>query len=853
MERKKHTKIYYFVILLYGSILTAILLGHGNLYGSMTDWLGQHTVIPEIFRQAFYESGQLIPNFLFPVGGGQNAFHFTYYGFLSPVILLSYVLPFVDMTTYVMGASFVLYLLTGILVFVFLKHHFGEHKALASAIIFLTLPPVNYHFHHHVMFVWYLPFLMLALIGLDRNLENQHLNGKKGNWKKSILFVIAAFCMILTNYYFSVGSLVCLFVYALYHILKEENCTLKYFWKQFWQTVYLFFLPVLLSAFVLLPTAYGLFGNTRSYGENEQTVMENVVAEDALSLDTLECIWQEIQELFLPNLPETFLGNFSIGITGLMLVAVIGNLAYKGRKKSDLFLNGILLVVAACPLISYVLNGMLYARGKVLIPFAILFVFALNQFVGRLEQKVIHWKYLVMITGVFLILCGVARSENYQICVCILLGMGATVLFQKKPEILYFCTIAVLFTASIRENKEETYVPVEAYEKLYSDEIETLMAYTEEGWFRTNVAYKENLTGNKVYGNKFYGNSVYSSTFNRLYQDFYKKHMGNNQRYRNTFLTSGARNELFYSFMGTRYIIGACDPGLSYEKVAEGEHLNLYENVLAYPMIYKSQKTMCEAAFDAMQFPYATEALMTHTILEYGESTEYVSQLEEIEVAQNYQFVQQKKETYEIVLDESYRGKLLYLTFDIVNEGEFRNKKDISISINEVKNRLTKDTWLYYNGNTQFDYVISLEDTNTLTIEISEGLFDIQNLGMYTSPMISETYEAVRDLEKNEFWNEISCTVDAKQGEYLVTSIPFDKGFSAFVNGKKVDVEVVNKAFVGLKLEAGENEIVIKYKAPLFDVGCMVTLFGLLLVVCDWFDVKSRIKIWWQDASRARR
>ena len=108
----KRQRVYYLLISLYGLALVFCMKSAGVLYGSEIDWLGQHIVFPDMFRQSFYESKQLIPNFFYQIGAGQNAFHFTYYGLLSPVILISYFLPFVDMTTYVMCASVCLYLLT---------------------------------------------------------------------------------------------------------------------------------------------------------------------------------------------------------------------------------------------------------------------------------------------------------------------------------------------------------------------------------------------------------------------------------------------------------------------------------------------------------------------------------------------------------------------------------------------------------------------------------------------------------------------------------------------------------------------------------------------------------------------
>ena len=50
-KRKNYT-----IIMVYGVILIALLLGFNNLYGSNTDWISQHSVIPEYFRQLFYET-----------------------------------------------------------------------------------------------------------------------------------------------------------------------------------------------------------------------------------------------------------------------------------------------------------------------------------------------------------------------------------------------------------------------------------------------------------------------------------------------------------------------------------------------------------------------------------------------------------------------------------------------------------------------------------------------------------------------------------------------------------------------------------------------------------------------------
>ena len=85
-----------------GCLLIILLITRGRfLYGSTVDWDNQHSVLPEYFRSRFYETGNLLPEFAPHIGGGQNIFHFSYYGFLSPVMLLSWLLPGVAMTDYV--------------------------------------------------------------------------------------------------------------------------------------------------------------------------------------------------------------------------------------------------------------------------------------------------------------------------------------------------------------------------------------------------------------------------------------------------------------------------------------------------------------------------------------------------------------------------------------------------------------------------------------------------------------------------------------------------------------------------------------------------------------------------------
>lgn len=93
-----------------GSIfLCWLFVGQYGIFGSRVDWLSQHSVFPDYFRRRFYETGSLFPDIAWNLGGGQNIYNLSYYGLYNPVILFSYLLPFVKMDTYLMGSSMICY------------------------------------------------------------------------------------------------------------------------------------------------------------------------------------------------------------------------------------------------------------------------------------------------------------------------------------------------------------------------------------------------------------------------------------------------------------------------------------------------------------------------------------------------------------------------------------------------------------------------------------------------------------------------------------------------------------------------------------------------------------------------
>ena len=80
----------------------------------------------------------------------------------------------------------------------------------------------------------------------------------------------------------------------------------------------------------------------------------------------------------------------------------------------------------------------------------------------------------------------------------------------------------------------------------------------------------------------------------------------------------------------------------------------------------------------------------------------------------------------------------------------------------------------------------------------------------------------------------LSGNVHAVENTTLFTSIPYDEGWSVYVDGKKAEKIKLLDAFIGLKLEKGQHEIEFKYVSSGIIEGAIISAasLALLLLIC---------------------
>ena len=92
---------------------------------------------------------------------------------------------------------------------------------------------------------------------------------------------------------------------------------------------------------------------------------------------------------------------------------------------------------------------------------------------------------------------------------------------------------------------------------------------------------------------------------------------------------------------------------------------------------------------------------------------------------------------------------------------------------------------------------------------------------------------------KFEFTNNgFKSTIDSTEDTLAIYQIPYDKGFSVEVNGKKGEMIKVNNGFIGIKINKGINNINVKYMPKGFIEGLIVSIISIIIYIGYLFKIR---------------
>ena len=818
LDKKDRFNLFWIIIVYLGIALT---ITHGEyIFGSKIDWGFQHFAFPDYFRKLFYKTGNVFPNFALNIGGGQNIYYFAYYGLLSPIVFIYYLLPFVPMSFYIAFISLVLGVISIWLFYKLIKgFNFDSDLCLVLSLMFACASPLLFQSHRHIMFVNYMPFLLLGLIGVRKYFSD----GSK------FLMMISIFLMIMTSYFYSVGGIICLTIYGIYEYLKRNEFNFQSFFKEGFLFAGYVIISVMMAGVILLPVMYAL---------------KNGRADSLSHISFLKAITPSLNFDFLLYKP------YSVGLSAISLFSVI----YLIFKRKDRFLGICLFLMIICPLVVYMLNGALYLDGKALIPFLPLYVLAIGLFLKDYLDGNVDFKYMFII---FALCTFLAYVQDYEYKIWFLfdgiLFICLLFLFDnfKKEEIIFIPLMILCVSICLAINFSDNLILGKEFGKqnsLVLNKITSDLAKHDRGFYRIAVNLKDsNQTVNHIANINENVTTVYSSTYNTLYNRFYSD-FNNNISSRNMFITSEVKNTLFESMMGVKYLITDKAAPMGYKFYKRYGGYDVYINKNTLPIGFATNKVMSYKDYILLRFPSDNFALIGNVISNNG-NYKYDIPFEKInfDLAKGESSgisISKYKDGYKVVspfggslkirLDESVKNKYYLLRFNM-DKPQDCFFGDTNIRVNNIDNKLTCRQWKYFNGNYTFDYTLSsTKKFRYLYIDFSKGVHYIKSYELY-----SLNYDDFERLFNNidEFkvskvlGDKISGSIDVSSDGYFKLSIPYDKGFNIFVDGKKVNYEKVNKAFIGFPISKGSHNIDISFLAPNVILGRIISLIGIVLFV----------------------
>ena len=835
LSKHKNDIISVLTLIIISLVIVLILVNFTNFFGSKKDWLSQHIMFPDYLRKLFYDTGDFFPNFAFNLGGGQNIYNISYYGLFNPIILISYLLPFVSMMTYIEFSMIICLIVSIALMYYFLRRRFDSKISFVSTLLFLTAGCFIFHLHRHIMFVDYMPFLLMALIGVDKYFYK----------KKISLLVISIFLMILTSYYFSVVGLVCVLLYGIFRYIedkKNEKFTVKDFFKEGFKYLFIMFISVLMSCFLLLPTLYSLLDGRTATNKGISLL-----------------------GLLIPNfdISNTLYSSYSLGLSAIFIIALIyGIITKKCEVKVISIIFSVLLVF---PIFDYIFNGGMYLNGKAFIPLLPLAILIIGYFLKNIFNNKNKLKISIIISLIVVVInLLIFVYKNEYVCLLFVLDMALLVIFlfigfKFKKKILFYIYLGVMSLALvIPTNFDDEFVTKEFYDTLdyeeTSDKVKQVLG-NDNSFYRISDQSTKLDKSNYIYDIDYYTGSIYSSLSNSYYKDFYNNLINNEFIYRSYGMLTG-NNNIFYNFyMGNKYLLNSSNGMIGYDEISD----DIYKNENVLPIGYSTSKTMSLDEYNSLSYYEKLDVYLNYAIVDGDYSDNYVKKVKDyvpdFEVLESknlnieedndkYSIKASKDNKLVIKLKNVSESDILLLRFKMLYDNKC-SEDDSYITINGVSNKLTCRSWKYHNNNYDFEY--SLNGNENLEITFSEGKFklsdpsfaiynynDLVSINDEISPFVID-----RDKTKGDV---IEGSINVKEDGYFKLSIPYDEGFEIYVDGEKTPYEVVNKSFIGFKIKEGNHDIRIVYDSPLFKEGLVISCVGLVLFVGTVIYYKKKKK-----------
>ena len=357
--------------------------------------------------------------------------------------------------------------------------------------------------------------------------------------------------------------------------------------------------------------------------------------------------------------------------------------------------------------------------------------------------------------------------------------------------------------------------------------MESFSTYIGNQFTRTEKL--ETQTGNDSMKFNYNGISQFSSVRNRSASSTLDK-LGFKSSGTNLNLRYANNSILADSLFGIQYNISDSPiDKYGFKDIYQKDNLTLYENQYSLPIAFASQSVYNDVKFNEHTLDNQASFLNQLANVDFDyfspipyDKTENTNDLISVTSSSN----EDAEIQYQIEVPENSQ---VYLSFTNLHFSNDKQKK-VDILVNGEKKTFTTDNvFSFFNlGYTK--------EKKTFNINVS---FPGNSQVSFESPTFyrldTKTFtEAIQKIKEQPVTvstskNKVFATYDVKQDTSIFFTIPYDKGWSAYQDGKKIEIKQAQTGFMKVDVPKGKGTITLSFIPNGFITGAICSFTSLLL------------------------
>ena len=827
------------LVIMFGVYLSQGISWNSDTSPLLGDGFHQYVIFDLNLRNILHGSDSLFYTFTSGLGLNFYALSSYYLGsFLSPLV---YFFDLSSMPDAVYLSTLLKFGLIGLSTFFSLSKLFKNILAPLRFALSTSYALMSFTVSQLEIKTWLDVFILIPLI-----LTGLHLLITE---KKRILYFTSLSILFIQNYYF--GYMTALFLVVWYFCqLSWDFKSRKYSFLDFFLTS---LLAGLTSFIMTLPTLFDL----RTHGE-KLTAITKIKTDASWYLDLFA-------KQFIGAFDTTKYGSIPMIFVGLLpFILTIVFFTLKSIKFHVKLCYATLLIIIIA---SFYLEALdlfwqgMHAPNMFLHRYAWIFSTLLIYISAEVFNKVKDIKLWNVLFSITLLLSGYLATIYFKnhysfltklnilltieflvVYLLLLLALIKKLISLKifSILILIFTISEISFNASSQLNgitKEWGFASRSTYDKDIPS-MEAILEYTKQqpDTF-TRTEKLQTQTGNDSMKFNYNGISQFSSVRNRSASTTLDK-LG--------FKSSGTNLNLRYanntiiadSLFGISYNISETYPDKygfhpSYQK----DNLTLYKNQFALPIAFATQSLYKDVTFNDHTLDNQTQFLNQIAGLneEYFYPINHHTDSSDSVVNLNGTDTEDATISYSIEVPDNSQVYLSMTKLNFSND----KKKQVDIIVNGEKKSFTTDNaFTFFNlgyAEHKQTFDIQIKFPGNAQVSFESPTFYRLDTKKYT--------EAIRKIKENpvevsSYKNKVTVNYKVKNETSIFFTIPYDQGWSAYQNGKKLQIQQAQTGFMKIDVPEGEGTITLSFIPKGFVAGASCSLIAIIVFI--FYDIQRK-------------